>query len=88
MHYASDVKNIWLYGSNDEKEIAAIHNSDFKRRWDGYYLSEERIRKLSDGIIVGLEANRIIAYALIDMHASLEKAEMDEIHIIKEHVTV
>jgi len=77
-----------LFISGDEKEIAAIHNSDFKMKWDGNYLSEERIKRLSDGIIVGLEANRIVAYALIDMHASPERAEMDEIHIIKEYVTV
>lgn len=75
------------YELGDEKEIAAIHNSDFRERWDGYYLSEERIKKLSDGIMVGLKGNKIVSYALIDMHASLERAEMDEIHIIKEFVT-
>lgn len=80
--------NFRRYAPGDEKEIASIHNSDFRERWDGYYLSEGRIQKLSDGIIVGLKDNRIVAYALLDMHASPERAEMDEIHIVKEFITV
>lgn len=76
------------YAPGDEKEIAFIHNSDFKEKWDGCYLSEERIRKLLDGIMVGLKDNRIVAYALLDMHVSPERAEMDEIHIVKEFITI
>lgn len=76
------------YAPGDEKEIASIHNSDFRERWDGYHLSEERIRKLSDGIIVGLKDNQIVAYALLDMRTSIERAEMDEIHIVKEFITL
>lgn len=76
------------YALGDEKEIASIHNSDFKERWDGYHLSEERIQKLSDGIIVCLKRNHIVAYALLDMNASLERAEMEEIHVVKEFITL
>ena len=76
------------YARGDEEEIAAIHNSDFKERWDGFHLSEKRVRELADGTVVGLEDNRIAAYALIDLHASPERAEMVEIHIVKSSVTV
>jgi len=33
------------YAPGDEKEIASIHNSDFRERWDGYHPSEKRIQK-------------------------------------------
>jgi len=76
------------YACGDEEQIAAIHNHDFNETWDGFRLSEKRVRELSDGTIVGLEDNRIVAYALIDLHASPERAEMVEIHIVKSSVTV